>query len=56
MKIIAAKKNNIIYYGAISRVAKLVRVHPVTIGRWVKAKKDIEVENGYEIYLNTKKL
>ena len=56
MKIIAAKKNNIVYYGAISKIAKLIGVHPVTVGRWAKAKKDIEAVNGYEVYLNTEKL
>jgi DNA-binding transcriptional regulator YdaS (Cro superfamily) len=56
MIIIAVKKNNKIYYGSATKVAKLIGIHPATINRWIKAKKEIEVENGFEVYLNTEKL
>lgn len=56
MKIIAAKKNNILYFGSVTKIAKLINVWPSTICRWIKAKEEIRFENGFEVYINTKKL
>lgn len=53
---IAAKKGNKIYFGSSAKIAKLIQVHPATISRWIKAKKEVEVENGYEVYLKVERL
>ena len=56
MTIIAAKRDNKIYYGSIPKIAKLIEVHPETIKRWIKAKEEMKFKNGYEIYFKTEKL
>jgi hypothetical protein len=56
MQIIVAKQGNKLYYGNLTKIAKLIKVHPSTIGRWIKSKKEIVFENKFEIYLNIEKL
>jgi hypothetical protein len=56
MKIIAAKKDETIYFGNIPKVANLIGINPVTIRRWIKDEDRKVYKNGYEIYLNTEKL
>ena len=56
--IIAIEKNNKLLYGSLKDVAGILRVNPITIGRWLKNKEadPIKLENGYKVYLDTKKI
>jgi hypothetical protein len=56
MKIIAAKKDNVIYYGNQTKIAKLIGVHYITIKRFIKYNKSNPIVNGFDLYFNTKKV
>lgn len=49
-------KNETAYFGSIPRAAKIIKVHPETIKRWIKSKKSIVNKNDCIIYLSSEKL
>lgn len=56
MKIIAAKKENVIYYGNQTKIAKLIGVHYITLKRFIKSNKLNPIVNGFELFFNTEKV
>jgi hypothetical protein len=54
--LIAVKEKESIFYGSITKVAKYINVHRLTIARWIKSGDRIVYKNGFEIYLNIEKL
>lgn len=56
MIIVAAKKNNQVYFGTIPKISNLIGVNQITIHRWIKSGLTIVFKNDYEIYLKTERI
>jgi hypothetical protein len=53
--LIAAKKENKLYYGTAPKIATLVKKTAMTVNRWTKEGVN-RIENGYELIFNMEKL
>ena len=56
MKIILAKKNNIIYFGNVEKIAEKIDMPVEEIEEWIDQGKGIVYKNGFKVNLNTEEL
>ncbi len=53
--LIAAKKENKLYYGTAPKIASIVNKTPMTVNRWQKEGVN-RIEKGYELIFNLERL